>query len=67
VGSRRCASGLCRQPAQGIFGIEIPIARLEGKWKVSQNRPEADRDGVADGLGAEGKSDLAGAVAERSR
>jgi transcriptional regulator len=35
---------------RGIVGIEIPIDRLEGKWKVSQNRPEADRRGVAHGL-----------------
>jgi len=33
-----------------IVGIEIQIARLAGKWKVSQNRPEQDRDGVAEGL-----------------
>ena len=35
---------------KGIVGLEIPIARIEGKWKVSQNRPQADREGVADGL-----------------
>jgi transcriptional regulator len=35
---------------RGIVGIEIEIAAIEGKWKVSQNRPEADRRGVADGL-----------------
>ena len=35
---------------KGIIGIEIPIARLEGKWKVSQNRVPADRQGVVDGL-----------------
>ena len=34
----------------GIVGIEIPITSIEGKWKVSQNRPEADRRGVAEGL-----------------
>jgi transcriptional regulator len=34
----------------GIVGIEIPIASIDGKWKVSQNRPEADRRGVAQGL-----------------
>ena len=39
---------------KGIVGIEIPIARIEGKWKVSQNRPEADRAGVFQGLQAEG-------------
>lgn len=35
---------------KGIVGIEIPITRIEGKWKVSQNRPEDDRQGVAEGL-----------------
>ena len=35
---------------KGIVGIEIEIARIEGKWKVSQNRSEADRRGVAEGL-----------------
>jgi len=33
-----------------IVGIEIPVARLLGKWKASQNRPAVDRDGVARGL-----------------
>ncbi len=33
-----------------IVGIEIPITRLTGKWKVSQNRPEADKLGVVAGL-----------------
>lgn len=33
-----------------IVGIEIPVARLLGKWKASQNRPAADRTGVAKGL-----------------
>lgn len=33
-----------------IVGIEIPIERLVGKWKVSQNRPAADRLGVVAGL-----------------
>jgi transcriptional regulator len=37
-----------------IVGIEIPITRLEGKWKVSQNRPAADRAGVAGSLEAAG-------------
>ena len=35
---------------QAIVGIEIPIARIEGKWKLSQNRPAADRAGVLAGL-----------------
>jgi transcriptional regulator len=35
---------------KGIVGIEMPISRLEGKWKLSQNRPAADRAGVISGL-----------------
>jgi transcriptional regulator len=35
---------------KGIVGLEITIERLEGKWKVSQNRSEQDRSGVAKGL-----------------
>lgn len=40
-----------------IVGIEIPIERLVGKWKVSQNRPAADRVGVANGLRLRARSD----------
>jgi transcriptional regulator len=39
---------------KGIVGLEIPITRIEGKWKISQNRPEADRSGVVAGLRADG-------------
>lgn len=35
---------------RAIVGIEIPVTRLLGKWKASQNRPAADREGVAQGL-----------------
>jgi len=37
-----------------IVGLEIRIARLVGKWKVSQNRPPQDRAGVVEGLRREG-------------
>src|SRR5688500_8120161 len=37
-----------------IIGVEMPITRLTGKGKVSQNRPAPDRDGVVDGLLREG-------------
>jgi transcriptional regulator len=37
-----------------IVGIEIPIERLVGKWKVGQNRGEADRLGTAAGLRQQG-------------
>lgn len=36
-----------------IVGIEIPITRLIGKWKVSQNRSRPDRLAVAAGLEAQ--------------
>lgn len=39
-----------RAQLKGIVGIEIEIAEIDGKWKVSQNRPVADREGVAKGL-----------------
>ncbi len=38
--------------AKAIVGVEISIERLEGKWKLNQNRPEADRAGVIDRLEA---------------
>lgn len=52
---------------KGIFGVEIPIARIEGKWKASQNQPEANRLGVAEGLRAEGNESMASIVEERGR
>jgi transcriptional regulator len=35
---------------RGIVGIEIALTSLRGKWKMSQNHPAANRDGVAQGL-----------------
>jgi|SRR5450432_1299162 transcriptional regulator len=35
---------------KGIVGLELSIRRLEGKWKVSQNRTEREQQGVIDGL-----------------
>jgi transcriptional regulator len=37
-----------------IVGIEIPVTRVIGKWKVSQNRVVEDRVGAAEGLRAIG-------------
>jgi transcriptional regulator len=52
---------------RGIVGVEIRIARIEGKWKVSQNRVEADRAGVISGLRGQGEASepMAQLVAER--
>lgn len=50
---------------RAIVGIEIEIAEIAGKWKVSQNRPEADRTGVAEGLekrGGDHNAAMAGLV-----
>ena len=51
---------------KGIVGIEIKIDRLEGKWKVSQNRPEGDRKGVLAGFRGQGEAShaMAALVAE---
>jgi transcriptional regulator len=35
---------------KAIVGIEIAVARIEGKWKLSQNRNVADRCGVVNGM-----------------
>ncbi len=48
---------------RGIAGLEIPISRIEGKWKVSQNRSEADRRGVLAGLRADGVDAMADIIA----
>ena len=38
---------------RAIVGIEIPLSALTGKWKVTQNRNEVDRNGVVYGLRAQ--------------
>jgi transcriptional regulator len=50
---------------KGIVGFALPIARLQGKWKMSQNRSEDDRAGVAAGLAAEGEDEVAAIVSRR--
>ncbi|OGA00418.1 MAG: transcriptional regulator [Betaproteobacteria bacterium RIFCSPLOWO2_02_FULL_62_17] len=35
---------------RSIVGIEMPISSLAGKWKLSQNRPPADKPGIIAGL-----------------
>jgi transcriptional regulator len=53
---------------QAIVGIEIPVQRWVGKWKVSQNRPAADRQGAVAGLmaqGSEAAAQMAALVKQR--
>jgi transcriptional regulator len=47
---------------KGITGFAVTLTRLEGKWKMSQNRPAEDRAGVVAGLSAEGRGDVAALV-----
>lgn len=37
-----------------IVGFEMPIARIEGKFKLGQNRSVADQDGMLRGLRSDG-------------
>jgi transcriptional regulator len=55
---------------RAIVGVELEIDRIEGKWKMSQNRPAADVDGVVEGLRqstAANDRDVARIVAMRQR
>jgi transcriptional regulator len=49
---------------RAIVGIELAITRIEAKAKLSQNRPQADIDGVIEGLRAEGAERTAADVAQ---
>ena len=42
---------------RGIVGIRLPVTRLEGKWKMSQNREPEDRAGVVQGFAARAEGD----------
>jgi len=43
--------------AQGIVAFEMPITRIEGKFKLSQNRSESDIQGVIDALSRSGDAE----------
>jgi transcriptional regulator len=51
-----------QQMLRAIVGIEIPLRSLVGKWKVSQNRSAADREGTAQGLTAAHADEMAALV-----
>ena len=51
---------------RAIVGFELRIERLEGKWKMSQNRPPKDRARVLEGL-AQKDGEVHAAVAEQIR
>ena len=53
---------------KGVVGFDLVISRLEGKWKMNQNRPPQDVAGVIEGLAREGGSaEVAALVAERNK
>jgi len=52
---------------RAIVGIELVITRIEAKQKLSQNRPDADIDGVVAGLNARGQTESADDVARARR
>ncbi len=43
-----------------VIGIEIPLSRVIGSWKTSQNRSAADRATIAAGLRASGDAGCGG-------
>jgi len=47
---------------RGIVGFAMPLTRLEGKWKMSQNRPAEDRAGVVQGLTDQGRPEVAALI-----
>lgn len=44
------AAPIMEKQLQGIVAFEIPILRIEGKFKFNQNLPIADREGVIEAL-----------------
>lgn len=53
---------------KAIVGFELSIVKLEGKWKMSQNRPAADHAGIVAGLAGEGSApEVATIVAAATR
>jgi transcriptional regulator len=47
---------------KAIVGVEVVIDRIEGKWKLSQNRSDADIAGTIEGLEATGEGAISAAM-----
>ena len=65
VGGRRARPYIDGQ-LKAIVGVEIVIDRVEGKWKLSQNRSDADITGAIEGLEATGERGVSAAMREPS-
>jgi transcriptional regulator len=54
--------GMIETQMRAAVGFRLGITRLEGAFKLSQNKGEADRDGVVSGLRQAGNTGLADAM-----
>ena len=55
--------------SRAIVGVEITVDRMEGKWKVSQNRSAKDQQGVIaglEGLGSPASQEMADLMRDRA-
>jgi len=52
---------------KAIVGVEILIDRVEGKWKLSQNRSDDDIGGAIEGLEASGERGVSAAMRDLGR
>lgn len=59
--------GLDERMFSAIVGVELTIERLEGKFKLSQNRTQADINGAAKALDAQGHAALANLMRHKPR
>jgi transcriptional regulator len=57
------ANNLARR-LDAIVGIELPIRRIEGKWKASQKEAPCDRLGIAAGLRQEANAEAMARLVE---
>ncbi|MEP2268380.1 MAG: FMN-binding negative transcriptional regulator, partial [Marinomonas sp.] len=59
-----------KRQLRGLVGFEIQVTSIEGTWKVSQNKSDADKAGVTSGLLDENTSnanEISRSVTERSQ
>jgi len=56
-------AGYMEQRFTQIVGVELAVTRIDGKMKLSQNKPKKDAAGVIDGLTRRGDTALAAATA----
>lgn len=55
------------QMLRAIVGVRIPIERLVGKFKLSQNRSVADREGAASGIASDGQGMLSALMRQHAK